>query len=361
MQKVIVLGSTGSLGRQTLEILEKYKKHFRVIGLSANTQKDLLKKQAKKFNVKTAVLVSKSGSRSLIKLATSKEADIVINVLAGTCGIAPTIAALKSGKILLLGNKESLFVEGKKIMKLAKKSRLHPAGHQRPAWKHGLIPLDSEHNAIFEILKYATTKAAQKNLPPPRVKKIIIPCSGGPFYGKSSAALARVTPAQALKHPRYKMGKKISMESATLINKGLEIIEAHHLFGLPLAKIATVFHPQCEIHGAVEFEKVDHGPRSRAVTIAYFARPDMREHIENALRRSAGLPLKNLKIKTLKFAGKILKPLRPGALKGLSLVLKVYKKSKQSPKILKNFLLREEKTLQKFLTGKIKFIELFRL
>ncbi|MBI5753938.1 1-deoxy-D-xylulose-5-phosphate reductoisomerase [Candidatus Peregrinibacteria bacterium] len=342
MQKVVVLGSTGSLGIQTLEILKKYPEHFRVIGLSANIQADLLKKQAKKFKTKNFLLAAKarSSAQALVRLATSREADIIINVLAGTAGIAPTLAALKAGKTILLGNKESLFAEGKKIMKIIHSQKKFDK-------TSSLIPLDSEHNAIFEILQ---------KFPHKKIKKIIIPCSGGPFYGKSTAALARVTPTQALKHPRYKMGKKISVESATLINKGLEIIEAHHLFALPLAKIATVFHPECRIHGAVEFEKTTH-------TMAYFAKPDMREHLENALRRSAGLPLKNLKIKTLKSAAtakKFLKPLRPGALKGLALVLKVFKKSKNSSRKLKNFLLHEEKIIKKFLTKKIKFTEIFK-
>lgn len=344
MQKVIVLGSTGSLGIQTLEVLEKYKKYFRVIGLSANTQTDLLKKQAKKIGIKKTkniLLVAKKGSEKLIKLATSKEADIIINVLAGTSGIAPTIAALKAGKSLLLGNKESLFVEGKKIMALTLSRKFQKIPR--------LIPLDSEHNAIFEILQ---------KFPHKKIKKIILPCSGGPFYGKSVAALLRVTPATALRHPRYKMGKKISIESATLINKGLEIIEAHHLFSLPLSKIATAFHPKCEVHGAVEFAETEKSP---AHTIAYFSKPDMREHLENALRRSAGLLPKNLKIKILKSVETTLKPLHPGTLKGLSIVLKTFKKSRHSAKKLKNFLLREEKIITKFLAKKISFAKIFDL
>lgn len=331
MQKVVILGSTGSLGIQTLEVLEKYKKHFEVIGLSANVNKSLLEKQAKKWKVKKIILASATATSKLIELAATKEADIIINVLSGVSGIGPSIAALKAGKILLLGNKESLFVEGKKIMKLAAAQKL--------------IPLDSEHNAIFEILK---------KFPHEKIEKIIIPCSGGPFYGKSKKFLAKVSAAEALKHPRYKMGKKISIESASLLNKGFEVIEAHHLFGLPLGKIATAFHPECEIHGAVKFKNNDY-------PVAYFSKPDMREHLENALLRSAGLPLKNLKIKILKSARLVLKPLRPGALKGLDLTLKVFKKSKNSPKLLKRFLLREEKLILKFLQNKINFLKLFKL
>lgn len=368
MQKVIILGSTGSLGIQALEVLGKYKKHFRVIGLSANTSAELLKKQAKKFKVKTTVLCAKIATtagysaQSLVKLATSKEADIIINVLSGSSGIAPTIAALKAGKTLLLGNKESLFVEGEKIMKLAatppsSSSKLYGQWlyESAPAIPSGavplsrLIPLDSEHNAIYEILQ---------KFPNRKIKKIIIPCSGGPFYGKSAAALAKVSATQALKHPRYKMGKKISIESATLLNKGLEIIEAHHLFGLPLEKITAAFHPECEVHGAVEFEGT---AASHPRTIAYFARPDMREHLENAIRRTAGLSPKKLKIKILKTPGKFLRPIVTGPLKGLHIVLENFKKLKKSPKKLKDFLLREEKLITEFLHKKISFLDIFKL
>ncbi len=352
-----------------MEVLKKHKKYFEIIALSANTKAKLLKKQAQQFGVKTTALGTKTGtitkisSQTLIKLATTKEADIIVNVLSGISGIAPTIAALKAGKILLLGNKESLFVEGKKIMRLAAHS-LSPDSNSisRTADHPRLIPLDSEHNAIFEILHKVYENATRKKLPPPKIKKIILPCSGGPFYGQSAAALAQVTPAQACKHPRYKMGRKISIESATLINKGLEIIEAHHLFGLPLEKIATVFHPKCEIHGAIEFNKVAENSKTHSFTLAYVSSPDMREHIENALLRAANLPIPKRKIIELAASAKhSLQPLLPVLLPGISLIMKIFKKHHQSPRILKNFLLREENAIRKFLAGKIKFMDIFKL
>lgn len=380
MQKVVILGSTGSLGMQTLEILEKHRGYFEVIGLAANTNEALLKKQAAKFKVKNVALSSRAKQSALTKLATLKEADIIVNVLPGIAGVTPSLTALKAGKTLLLGNKESLFVQGEKIMKLAGAMFPNPGlpikHHPLPR----LIPLDSEHNAIFEILRKVYGEAAAKKLPRPRIKKIIIPCSGGPFYGLSKELLAQVTPEQAIRHPRYKMGKKISVESATLINKGLEIIEARHLFGLPLSKITTVFHPECEIHGAVEFfhskparifsdaktAKLSRISDSSTTTYAYFSNPDMRTHIENAFVEAmvdSTIPAAaatgfNIKVLST-HAAKALQPLIPGPLSGMKIILNTYKKFKNDPGKLKNFLLHEERTISHFLDGHIKFPEIF--
>ncbi len=334
MQRVVILGSTGSLGIQTLEVLEKYKKYFKVIGLSANVNKDILEKQAKRWNVRNFLLASEAGTKGLINLASLKDADIIINVLSGIAGINPSIAALKDGKILLLGNKESLIAEGEKVMKLAGLS-LHSA-----TAKSFLVPLDSEHNAIFEILQ---------KFPHKKIERIVLPCSGGPFYGKSATAILKVSVADALNHPRWKMGPKISIESATLINKGLEIIEAHFLFNLPLSKISAIYHPECQIHGAVKF-------KNEKFLTAYVSNPDMCEHIENALRRAAGL---RQKIKNFqKILPSSLTPLSSKTLPGLSLTIKFFK---NNPKKMKQFLHREEKIIAKFLANKIKFPEIFKL
>lgn len=328
MQNVVILGSTGSLGVQTLEVLEKYKKHFRVIGLSANTNKALLEKQAKKWKVKNNILASASSSSALTTLASLKDADIIINVLSGIVGINSSLAALKAGKILLLGNKESLVAEGKKLMKLAT---------ARPL---SLLPLDSEHNAIFEILQ---------KFPQKKIEKIILPCSGGPFYQKTKSELKNITVADALAHPRWNMGPKISVESATLINKGLEIVEAYYLFGLPLSKISAIYHPEAQIHGAVKF-------KNEKFLTAYVSNPDMREHIENALLRAAGLPQKLKDFQ--KILPSSLKKVSSKTLHGLALVLKFFKKN---PTKMKKFLQHEEKIIQKFLANKISFAKIFKL
>lgn len=329
MQNVVILGSTGSLGGQTLEVLEKYKKYFRVIGLSANTNKALLEKQAKKWKVKNNILASASSSAALTILASLKDADIIINVLSGIVGVNPSISALKAGKILLLGNKESLVADGKKIMEILARSS-----------SARLLPLDSEHNAIFEILQ---------KFPEKKIEKIILPCSGGPFYKKTKSELKNITVADTLAHPRWNMGPKISVESATLINKGLEIIEAHYLFNLPLKKISAIYHPEAQIHGAVKF-------KNEKFLTAYVSNPDMREHIENALLRAAGLPQKLKDFQ--KILPSSLKKVSAKTLQGLVLVLKFFKKN---PTKMKQFLQHEEKIIQKFLANKISFAKIFKL
>jgi len=330
LKKVVVLGSTGSLGTQTLKILEKYKKHFKIIGLSANTNIKILNEQAKKFKIspKNTVLASKfksSAKKALLKMIESKNTDIIINVLSGVAGIDPSIAALKAGKILLLGNKESLFAEGRKIMNLSKKN------HAK------IIPLDSEHNAIFEILK---------KYPGEKIKNIIIPCSGGPFLNKKAKYPNKVTIKEALAHPKWKMGKKVSIESATLINKGLEIIEAHYLFNLPLRKIITKIHPQCSIHGIVEFKDK---------FIAYFGKPNMKEHLENALLSAANLPLLKREIKQINLGNFQLQSIPNHLTPGLKIILDAFGNFKSTPEKLKKFLQKEEALVKDFLHSKIPF------
>lgn len=309
MKKVIVLGSTGSLGTQTLRLLKKHKKHFVLIGISANTSEKLLKKQAQDFHIPQSALASKKEKLNI------NDADIVINLISGTAGIKASKESLKKGKTLLLANKESVVAAG----------LCHPH----------IIPLDSEHNAIYEIL--------QKK-PKGKIKKIWLPCSGGPFYQHES--LKNITPEQAVKHPRWKMGAKISVESATLINKGLEIVEAHYLFNLPLSKIKSFYHPECQIHGVVEFKDE---------TLAYYGKPKMEEHIENALLRAIG---QKPKTTIRKFnASKLKAPANP-RLKGIKIVLDHFKKS---PSTMDKFLKKEELIINQFLQGKIEFTEIFTL
>ncbi|MFH1284783.1 MAG: 1-deoxy-D-xylulose-5-phosphate reductoisomerase [Candidatus Peregrinibacteria bacterium] len=326
MKNIVILGSTGSLGRQAIEVLKKYKKDFKIIGLSAYKNEKLLRLQAKTLRVppKNLVLSSRDPASRLVSLAKLKDADIIINVLSGISGIAPALAALKAGKTLLLGNKEAAVAQGLALTKFAK----------------NLIPLDSEHNAVFEILKYFPKKT---------VKSITLPCSGGPFLGKTPAFLKNITVSQTLSHPKWKMGKKISVESATLINKGFEIIEAHYLFNLPVSKIKVKIHPQCLIHAIVEF-----GDGS---SYAYVSKPDMREHIENALLRAISTtPRTRSKIRP--FIPEKFKFSDPdhAAFPGIRLVLKAFRSSKKN---LKPFLKKEEKVINDFLAGKIAFPEIF--
>lgn len=313
MKKVMVLGSTGSLGQQILQLLHKHRNSFRIVALAANKSEELLSKQAADFRVPLAALYGKGQTLSL------DDADIVINLFSGIAGIAPSKEALKKGKILLLANKESVVAEG-----LCHKN---------------IIPLDSEHNAIFEILQ---------KFPDKKVRKIFIPCSGGPFWKMKKSELEKVTPAMATRHPKWKMGPKISVESATLINKGLEIIEAHYLFQLPFSKIKVFLHPECQIHGMVEFEDR---------VLAYFGQPDMSEHLENALLRTIG-KVPRVDIQQVELSKINIVPPHNKNLPGIETVLAAFK---SNPRKMSNFLREEEKIIHQFLSGKIKFTEIFKI
>ncbi len=343
-KKLLLLGSTGNLGQQTLEVLEKYNGQFEVVAITGNKNEKLLRSQAKKLKIKN--YISTNSAAVLTKLVRATDADIIVNTLSGTVGVEPTKAALKANKTLLLANKEALVVAGEEIMKI-------PNAHKN------IIPLDSEHHAIYEVLK---------SHPNSEIEYIILPCSGGPFLGKKLKELGNMTAADALKHPRWNMGAKITIESATLLNKGMEVIEAHHLFGLPLNKIIVKIHPEAKIKGAVKFKD--------GKLLAYVSeKADMREHIEIALRQVANLSSKNPSSKTFSTVNII-----PGdeaqllalpdpdhkTFSGIKIVTKVFKNSQKLPpkdrqKHLKTFLKKEGKAIQEFLKGKISFSELFQL
>lgn len=327
MKKIIVLGSTGSLGCQTLELLEKYKNEFKLIGICAKDNRNLLEEQAGKFKVekRNAILTSKNGDEALLKLAEKEDADIVVNVLSGVVGVAASTAALRGGKTLLLGNKESVVLEGEYLMKTAKKGQL--------------LPLDSEHNAIYEIIQ---------KFPNEKIEKIAIPCSGGPFLGKSRAELENVTIKDVLAHPKWKMGSKISVESATLINKGFEIIEAHYLFNLPLKKIDVFINPKCLIHGIVHFKNLG--------AVAYISEPDMKEHIENALLRAIGQAPPRREIRLLQESELNFSAPDHEIFQGIKIVLNEFKKSSQN---MMKFMEKEEETVTAFLKGELSFLEIF--
>lgn len=233
MENVVILGSTGSIGRQVLDVIAAFPDEFRVVGLSAFSNAALLKEQAEALpgNTKTA-LAKENGLEGILKLCRMKEVGTVINALVGSAGLRPTLESLKTGKRLLLSNKESLVAGGELVTAAAKR-----AGRD-------IIPIDSEHSAIFQCLKGENIS---------EVKRIIVTASGGPFRGRTRAQLLDVTVEDALAHPRWTMGPKITIDSATLMNKGLEVIEAHFLFGLSYEKIDVVVHPQSVVHSLVEF------------------------------------------------------------------------------------------------------------
>ncbi len=249
MKRVILLGSSGSIGESTCKVARALPDKMKIVGLGVAKSTERLLEQAKEFGVK-ALAVSdpqaaekvKSklpagakffpGAEGLARMVEETDADMVLVAIVGTAGLAPALAALRSGKDLAVASKEILVLAGSAVMAEAKKR------------KRQVLPVDSEHNAIFQCLQGANEK---------EVRKVILTASGGPFRQSRAAELEKVSVAQALKHPTWSMGKKITIDSATMFNKGLEMIEAHWLFGLPMKQVEVVVHPQSIVHSMVEF------------------------------------------------------------------------------------------------------------
>ncbi|MBI1333324.1 MAG: 1-deoxy-D-xylulose-5-phosphate reductoisomerase [Armatimonadetes bacterium] len=232
MKRVVILGSTGSIGTQTLDIIQQFPKEFEVVGLAAARNEGLLDEQARRFEVKSTVLFERDGMDALVDLATLESADIVVVSVAGVIGLLPTFEAIKAGKNIALASKEVLVAAGEIVMPLLK--------------QHGvaMTPIDSEHSAVFQCLQ---------GYRPDQVREVILTASGGPFRGKTRDDLKDITVEQALNHPTWNMGGKITIDSATLMNKGLEMIEAKWLFGVEIDQVKVVVHPQSIVHSMVKF------------------------------------------------------------------------------------------------------------
>ncbi|PYD01393.1 1-deoxy-D-xylulose-5-phosphate reductoisomerase [Microbacterium esteraromaticum] len=241
MRRVIVLGSTGSIGTQALDVIRGNPRRFELVGLAAGSNAELVAEQAQQFQVEHTAL----GAAEAEQLVRDVDADVVLNAITGSIGLGSTLATLKAGRTLALANKESLIVGGELV--------------RAAAGPDQIVPVDSEHSALAQALR-AGTRA--------EVSRLVVTASGGPFRGRNRADLADVTPAQALAHPTWDMGRMVTTNSATLVNKGLEVIEAHLLFDVPYDDIEVVVHPQSIVHSMVEF--VD------GSTIAQASPPDMR-------------------------------------------------------------------------------------
>lgn len=241
MRDVIVLGSTGSIGVQALDVIAANPERFRVVGLAAGSNRELIEAQARAHGVEHVAL----GAEAAAQLVRDVACDVVLNGITGSVGLAPTLAALTAGRILALANKESLIVGGSLVTDLAAPGQI--------------VPVDSEHSAIAQALL-----AGEHH----EVRRLVLTASGGPFRGRGRAELADVTPADALAHPTWDMGMVVTTNSSTLVNKGLEVIEAHLLFDVPYDRIEVTVHPQSIVHSMVEF--VD------GSTIAQCSPPDMR-------------------------------------------------------------------------------------
>ena len=287
--KISVLGSTGSIGTQTLEIAREYK-GISIEAMSAHSNIDLLEKQAREFKPKLVCVTSEEKARDLkIKLAdtdirvvsgkdglneaaTIDSAKTVVTAVVGISGLEPTIEAIKAKKNIALANKETLVTGGHIVTRLAKDNGIK------------ILPVDSEHSAIFQSLQGCNDKR--------EIKNILLTASGGPFFGKTREELKNITPADALKHPNWNMGAKVTIDSSTLVNKGLEVIEAKWLFGTENIKVLV--HRQSVVHSMVEF--VDNG------VIAQLGAPDMRLPIQYALTYPNRLPMKNNELDLIKYS-----------------------------------------------------------
>lgn len=288
-QKITVLGSTGSIGTNTLDVVARHLDQYEIFALSASTQVDLMLKQCAQFTPKFAVMASAPHAQQLAErlkqnglqtqvlqaqdaleiIASHPDVDAVMGAIVGAAGLVPCLAAAKAGKRLLLANKEALVVGGALFMNTVK--------------RHGatLLPIDSEHSAIFQCLPEDSSTWAQ------RVDSLLLTASGGPFRQRDPATLSEITPEQACTHPNFSMGRKISVDSATMMNKALEVIEARWLFDMPPEKIKVVIHPQQIVHSMVQFKD--------SSVLAQLGTPDMRVPIACGLawpeRIASGAPL----------------------------------------------------------------------
>lgn len=346
MKKIAVLGSTGSIGTQTLDVVREHSDELQVVALAAGSNKERLKEQIKEFHPKLVSLSDEKkaqelkeelageqvevvcGMEGLIEVAGADSADVVVTAVVGMMGILPTMEAIKKGKDIALANKETLVTAGHLIIPMAKEYGV------------SILPVDSEHSAIFQSLQ---------GEPEAALDKILLTASGGPFRGKSAEFLETVTLEDALNHPNWSMGPKITIDSSTMVNKGLEVMEAKWLFGVDYSQIEVVIQPQSIIHSMVQY--VD------GAIIAQLGTPDMRVPIEYALfypeRRSlSGDRLDFSKLSQITFEKPDYKVFR-----GLSLAIEAGKTGGTMPTV---FNAANERAVAKFLKGEIKYTDIVR-
>ncbi len=342
MKKISVLGSTGSIGTQTLEVVSKYSDSFQIVGLTCGHNIDLFKKQLAEFkpyyaacteekdcielNKEFPDIVFGYGMEGLCQAARLKEADIVVNSLLGMMGLRPTFAAIESGKDIAFANKETLVAGGSLMVEAVRDYNIH------------LLPVDSEHSAIFQSLQGYSGGG---------IKKLLLTASGGPFRGYTKEQLSSVTKAQALKHPNWSMGAKITVDSASMMNKGLEIIEASLLFGIDPDKIEVLVHPESILHSAVEF--------SDGAVIGQLGIPDMKIPIAYALSWPYRLPEVSNSVDLFKLGALHFEKPDPEVFRCLGLALKAIKAG-HSYQIAMNA--SNEEAVAAFLNDQISFIQI---
>lgn len=347
MKNITILGSTGSIGTQTLEIAREYSADINVVALAANSQVDLMESQIREFLPKYACMCDEkaatelrgrvadtnttvlSGMDGLITVSTLDEIDVVVTAIVGMIGIRPTIAAIEAGKDIALANKETLVTAGHIIMPLSKRKGVK------------ILPVDSEHSAIFQSLQGQATD---------RIDQILLTASGGPFRGKKREDIADMTVADALNHPNWSMGRKITIDSATLCNKGLEVIEAKWLFDVPIEKIHVLLQPQSIIHSGVQF--ID------GAVVAQLGVPDMKLPIQYALFYPDRRPMSDNRIDFAKLAQITFEEPDYETFRGLTLAKKSSMIGGSMPTV---FNAANEKAVALFLDEKIKFLQIYEL
>lgn len=346
MKKIAILGSTGSIGTQTLDIVNK-NDDLQVVGIAAGRNIDLLEKQIRQFSPRLAAVGDEKkaqelklrvqdtdckivgGMEGLIELAVMEEAEILVTAIVGMIGIRPTVAAICAGKHIALANKETLVTAGHIIMPLAKEHNVK------------ILPVDSEHSAIFQALNGENPKT---------IEKLLITASGGPFRGKKTEELKNIRVEDALKHPNWAMGQKITIDSATLVNKGLEVMEAKWLFDVDLDRIQVVVQPQSVIHSMIEFKD--------GSIMAQLGTPDMRLPIQYALYEGERKYLDGERLDFAKLASITFENPDMETFKGLPLAMQASKTGGSMPTV---FNAANEKAVALFLNRKIGFLDIYEI
>ena len=345
MRKIVLLGSTGSIGTQTLDVVRNNSKELEVVGLAANTRVAEVEKQVREFKPKYVCMYDEkaakdlkdrlsdlgtivySGMEGLLEIVSVPEADTVLTAVVGMIGIQPTIRAIESGKDIALANKETLVCAGHIIMPLAAEKKVK------------ILPVDSEHSAIFQSLN---------GEPKDKVEKILLTASGGPFRGKKVSDLVNMTAADALKHPNWNTGPKVTIDSSSLVNKGLEVMEARWLFDVSLDNIQVVIHPQSIIHSAVQY--VD------GAVIAQLGVPDMKLPIQYALFYPDRRPMAEKRLDLFELGSLTFEKPDTDTFKGLSLAFDAARAGGSMPTVCNA---ANEMAVRSFLKGEIKYLQIY--
>ena len=347
MRKIILLGSTGSIGTQTLDVVRANKNELEVVGLAANSRVKEVEAQVREFKPKYVCMYEEAAAKELqeriadtgikvltgmdglLEIVSVPEADTVLTAVVGMIGIQPTIRAIESGKDIALANKETLVCAGHIIMPLARKKNVQ------------ILPVDSEHSAIFQSLN---------GEPKDKIEKILLTASGGPFRGKKKSELENMTAADALKHPNWDMGPKVTIDSSSLVNKGLEVMEAKWLFGVDLDQIQVVVHPQSIVHSAVQY--VD------GAVIAQLGVPDMKLPIQYALFYPDRRPMQEKRLDLFELHSLTFEKPDIDTFRGLKLAFDSAREGGSMPTV---FNAANEMAVKRFLKGDIKYLEIYSM